>query len=273
MPPPPPPPGPPPPPDSPSGYLLTQAASRTSIVGRARRLSSAVATTFLPSVDSDLDVLGLGAPPPPPMGAPQGSVGFYGGIQKSGSIIEETIFDEDDLFTVEVEDSAAGVESMVAGEGLTSPVLQYDENGVLDWAAELLLLTHEPLRRDMLEMLRALQPRYFGDLPEGWRVRAFFRFFTAWCGLVTQQHAIEVAVYYDWLAAPTGKMKGEQRQELLSYHRAIELELLSISRLEKKVCMRQSLRDARVATHPYGRARPTVPPPTLLISVTRGYCP
>ena len=207
------------------------------------------------------------------MGAPQGSVGFYGGIQKSGSIIEETIFDEDDLFTVEVEDSAAGVESMVAGEGLTSPVLQYDENGVLDWAAELLLLTHEPLRRDMLEMLRALQPRYFGDLPEGWRVRAFFRFFTAWCGLVTQQHAIEVAVYYDWLAAPTGKMKGEQRQELLSYHRAIELELLSISRLEKKVCMRQSLRDARVATHPYGRARPTVPPPTLLISVTRGYCP
>ena len=87
----------------------------------------------------------------------------------------------------------------------------------------------------MLEMQRALMPRFFGELPEGWRVRAFFRFFTAWCGLVSQQHAIEVSVYYDWLASPTGKMQGEQRQELLSYHRAIELELLAISRLEKKI--------------------------------------
>ena len=30
-------------------------------------------------------------------------------------------------------------------------------------------------------------------------------------------------------------MQGEQRQELLSYHRAIELELLAVSRLEKKI--------------------------------------
>ena len=91
------------------------------------------------------------------------------------------------------------------------------------------------LRRDMLEMQRALQTKYFGELPEGWRVRAFFRFFTAWCSLVSQQHAIEVEVHYTWLASRSGKMKGEQRQELLSYHRSIELELLAISRLEKKI--------------------------------------
>ena len=91
------------------------------------------------------------------------------------------------------------------------------------------------LRRDMLEMQRALQTKYFGELPEGWRVRAFFRFFTAWCSLVSQQHAIEVEVHYNWLASRSGKMKGEQRQELLSYHRSIELELLAISRLEKKI--------------------------------------
>ena len=35
--------------------------------------------------------------------------------------------------------------------------------------------------------------------------------------------SLQVTVYYDWLAAPTGKMAGEQRQELLSYHRAIEV--------------------------------------------------
>lgn len=87
----------------------------------------------------------------------------------------------------------------------------------------------------MLEMQRALQPQYFGNLPESWRVKAFFRFFQAWCSLVSQQHAVEVAVHYDWLAAPTGKMEGEHRSELLSYHRAIELELLAISRLENKV--------------------------------------
>ena len=114
-------------------------------------------------------------------------------------------------------------------------VIRETEGVELDWASELLLLTHEPLRRDMLEMQRALSTRYFGELPEGWRVRAFFRFFTAWCSLVSQQHATEVTVYYDWLASPTGKVKGEHRQELLSYHRAIELELLAISRLEKKI--------------------------------------
>ena len=115
----------------------------------------------------------------------------------------ESCFDDDDLFEIDVEDDA-GNSQLVAGEGLTSLVLRDDaaEGGEgLDWAAELLLLTHEPLRRDMLEMQRALQPLYFGELPEGWRVRAFFRFFTAWCGLVSQQHAVEVAVHYDWLVA------------------------------------------------------------------------
>ena len=39
----------------------------------------------------------------------------------------------------------------------------------------------------------------------------------------------QVLVHYDWLAAPTGKMEGEQRSELLSYHRSIELEVRSLS--------------------------------------------
>ena len=44
-----------------------------------------------------------------------------------------------------------------------------------------------------------------------------------------------MSVYYDWLVAPTGKQQGEHRTELLSYHRSIELELLAISRMEKKI--------------------------------------
>ena len=83
-------------------------------------------------------------------------------------------------------------------------------------------------------MQRALQARYMGDFPEGWRVRAFFRFFTG-CFLVSQAHAVEVTVHYDWLCANSNAITGEQRQELLSYHRAIELELLAISKMEKKI--------------------------------------
>lgn len=125
--------------------------------------------------------------------------------------------------------------AQIAGTGLTSQVIVEDEDQPLGWYSELLLLTHEPLRRDMLEMQRALQPNYFGEFPEGWRVRAFFRFFTGWSSLVTQQHAVEVGVHYDWLCANSDKISGEQRTELLSYHRSIELELLAISKLEKKI--------------------------------------
>ena len=57
----------------------------------------------------------------------------------------------------------------------------------------------------MLEMQRALQTKYFGELPEGWRVRAFFRFFTAWCSLVSQQHAIEVRCTTTGLRAAPAK--------------------------------------------------------------------
>ena len=119
--------------------------------------------------------------------------------------------------------------TQIAGQGLTSLVLheEGDDGKGLDWAAELLLLTHEPLRRDMLEMQRALQPRYFGELPDSWRVHSFFRFYQSWCSLVSQQHAVEVSVHYDWLVAPTNKMQGEHRSELLSYHRTIELEVRS----------------------------------------------
>ena len=159
---------------------------------------SAIATTFVPTYDSEVDVLGLGAPPPPPAFAPAGNLG----LARTGSHVEQSVYDDDDLFTVEVEDDAEGVNEMVAGEGLTSPVLNYDEDGNIDWASELLLLSHEPLRRDMLEMLRALNTKYFGELPEGWRVRAFFRFFTGWCQLVSQQHAIEVGAWAAGSACP-----------------------------------------------------------------------
>jgi len=138
-----------------------------------------------------------------------------------------------------VEVDGEHAESLIAGEGLTSAVLfdGLDEDGLprLDWAEELLLLTHEPLRRDMLEMQRALQVGFFGDLPETWRVRAFFRFFHCWCLLVSQQHAVEVAVHYDWLVAPTGKVESETRRGVLAYHRKVELEMHSISRLENKI--------------------------------------
>ena len=161
-------------------------------------MSAAIATTFVPTYDSEVDVLGLGAPPPPPAFAPSGNLG----LARMGSHVEQSVYDDDDLFTVEVEDDAEGVNEMVAGEGLTSPVVNYDKDGNIDWASELLLLSHEPLRRDMLEMLRAVNTKYFGDLPEGWRVRAFFRFFTGWCQLVSQQHAIEVGAWAAGSACP-----------------------------------------------------------------------
>jgi len=84
-------------------------------------------------------------------------------------------------------------------------------------------------------MQRALSPDYMGALPDSWRVRSFFRFFGGWCSLVSQQHAVEVAVHYDWLAAPTGRLRGDARRDLLAHHRKVELELHSISRLETKV--------------------------------------
>jgi len=185
---------------------------------------SAIAAAISPLRDDGVgfDVLGLDTTPPPP--------------EVSARISAASAFEEEDIFEVDVLGDGGDLGPMIAGPGLTSPVLREGaENGTLDWSAEMLLLTHEPLRRDMLEMQRALQAEYFGNLPESWRVRAFFRFFGAWCSLVSQHHAVEVQVHYDWLVAPTGKMEGEHRSELLSYHRAIELELLAISRLEKGI--------------------------------------
>ena len=88
------------------------------------------------------------------------------------------------------------VGAMYAGEGLTSATLSEGAAG-LDWAAEALLLTHEPLRRDMLEMQRVLTPQYFGDLPEVWRVNCFFRFFDGWCALVAQHQRVQVEATRD----------------------------------------------------------------------------
>jgi len=186
-----------------------------------------------PGVDLALGIDVLGLPPPPPGGAPPGAPPPPPPMER----MESSRFEEEELFEVEVEGEHA--ESLIAGEGLTSAVLRdgSDDDGkpLLDWAEELLLLSHEPMRRDMLEMQRALQVGYFGDLPESWRVKAFFRFFHCWCLLVSQQHAVEVAVHYDWLVAPTGESESDSRREVLAYHRKVELEMHSISRLENKV--------------------------------------
>ena len=190
------------------------------------------------AMEFGVDVLGIVAPSAP------GSLRSAAGSLRAAESMASA-FEEEDLFEVDVIGEGGDLSQLIAGEGLTSPVLR-DEEGSLDWAAELLLLTHEPLRRDMLEMQRALQPQFFGNLPESWRVRAFFRFFTAWCSLVSQQHAVEVAVHSDWLMAPTGRLDGDQRSEILSYHRAIELDMLGVSRLEKKLM--DELRDAAAWT-------------------------
>jgi len=192
-----------------------------------------VLNAFRPGVDLALGIDVLGLPPPPggaPPGAPPPPPPPMEGMMSSH-------FEEEELFEVEVDGENA--ESLIAGEGITSAVLRegIDSDGLplLDWAEELLLLSHEPMRRDMLEMQRALQVGYFGDLPESWRVRAFFRFFHCWASLVSQQHAVEVAVHYDWLVSPTGKLESETRRNVLAYHRKVELELHSISRLENKI--------------------------------------
>jgi len=110
------------------------------------------------------------------------------------------------------------------------------------WAMSLLMLTHDPLRCDMIEMKRALEPSYFGDLPDSWRVNAWFRFFNAWGTLIGQFHAVQVEVYYDYLAVPAG-LKSEDRTELLHFQRAFQLELLAVARLEKRILVELATTD------------------------------
>jgi hypothetical protein len=217
------------PPPPPSGPAPSQSQRRGSVLDTvvkpaasvARRASSIIeAIKPSDSLTIGIDVLGLETD--------------QHGRRQSVESVAESQYEEEDLFELDIVGEGGDLGQMIAGHGLTSPVLRAEQDS-LDWAAELLLLTHEPLRRDMLELQRAVQPMYFGNLPETWRVKAFFRFFTAFSALVTQFHAVEVSVHYDWLVAPTGQMEGEHRTELLSYHRAIELELLAISRYEKKI--------------------------------------
>lgn len=211
---------------NPMGMVRRASAALTSAPGSmARRASNAVVAikdVMMPSQEIGLDVLGL---------AIDDEDGSFSSAKGRTSA-----FEADDMFEVDdIEDENGNLTPMIVSAELTSRVFIEDDSTPLGWECELLLLTHEPLRRDMLEMQRALQARYMGDFPEGWRVRAFFRFFTGWASLVSQAHAVEVTVHYDWLCANSNAITGEQRQELLSYHRAIELELLAISKMEKKI--------------------------------------
>ena len=83
----------------------------------------------------------------------------------------------------------------------------------------------------MAAMNECLEIRFFGALPESWRVRAFFRFFSGWSSLLAQQHAVEVAVHCDWLGMPTGDLPSDFRQELLSYQRDIEMQAMAVGRM------------------------------------------
>ena len=119
----------------------------------------------------------------------------------------------------------------VAGE-TTSDVLSEEQ---IDWAAEALLLTHEPLRRDMAAMNECLEVRFFGALPESWRVRAFFRFFSGWSSLLTQHYAVEAAVHCDYLAAPTCQLPSSYRQKLLDFHRDVDKQVAAVGRMEANI--------------------------------------
>ena len=93
-------------------------------------MSAAFTTAFAPKVGQDVDALGIG-----------------GGSYTSSEDDEENDFDAADLFSIEVEDEGGEMTEMFAGEGLTSMILREDEHGnSQDWASELLLLTHEPMR-------------------------------------------------------------------------------------------------------------------------------
>ncbi|KAL1499164.1 hypothetical protein AB1Y20_013675 [Prymnesium parvum] len=214
-----------------SPHILIKNASSTLV--QIHEGTREVMTALRPGIDLALGIDVLGLPPPPPDGAPP--PGPPSSPMKRASRRSSQVSIEEER---EVQITDEDAEELLAGGGLTSAVLRegVDEAGLplLDWAEELLLLSHEPLRRDMLEMQRAMQVHNFGDLPESWRVRAFFRFFGCWCLLVSQQHAVEVAVHYDWLLA-RGELASETRSATLAYHRKVELEMHSISRLEMKI--------------------------------------
>ena len=112
-------------------------AHRASVaISDALETSNAVIKAINPEVDVHtigVDVLGIVSPPP------------EGGSVRGSIASVTSAYEEDDLFEVEGD---GDLSPMIAGQGLTSPVLRDVEDGLqLDWAAETLLLTHEPLRR------------------------------------------------------------------------------------------------------------------------------
>ena len=134
-----------------------------------------------------------------------------------------------------------------------------------NWVRDLLLLTHDALRCDMSSMQRALEPKYLGDVPPSWRIRTWFIFFQSWAAIISQMHVVEVEVLYDYLAAPTGKMPSEMRTEVLAYQRSVQLELLSIARLERRILN-------ELATTDWGTAEPWSECAELLRVRVRNLC-
>jgi len=133
-----------------------------------------------------------------------------------------------------------------------------------NWVSNLLYLTHDALRKDMVEMQKALQPRYMGDLPQSWRIREWFSFFQPWCTLVSQFQAVQTNVNYELLGAPAG-VPGEVKAELLSFQRSFQLELLAIARLEKRILH-------ELATTDWGNEEPVSECAELLRVRVRSMC-
>ena len=111
----------------------------------------------------------------------------------------------------------------------------------LDWAAECLMLTHEPIRGDLTAIESAAKRIALDETPEEWRVRCFFQFFDDFCSLISQFFAVEIHVHCDWLCAEgeTGEqltsghiVAADYRIELMRQHRELEELMTEVASLE-----------------------------------------
>lgn len=126
-------------------------------------------------------------------------------------------------------------------EGELEDEFEDEDDGTIDWAVECLLLTHEPIRCDLVAIERAAKRLARDNPPEEWRVKCFFRFFDDFCSLISQFFAVEISVHCDWLCAEgeAGEqlMSGhivaaDYRIELMRQHRELEELMLEVASLE-----------------------------------------
>ena len=119
--------------------------------------------------------------------------------------------------------------------------LEEEDDGTIDWAVECLMLTHEPIRCDLVAIERAAKRLARDNPPQEWRVKCFFRFFDDFCSLISQFFAVEISVHCDWLCAEgeAGEqltsghiVAADYRIELMRQHRELEELMLEVASLE-----------------------------------------